>query len=236
MGIILALLFLYVELYFNLIPKIKQQTNGLQGPPGPQGIAGPQGKKGDTGLQGETGPQGEHGPQGPRGEDGIDGENGDTGPQGEQGDIGPQGPQPELLYSFTHFENTIDLVPDFGDLVRFANFVVQNLSPTLTCSYNEDSRRFMLTSPKKVQVEVVFGRSIITKDASVEYDIVAPGEILQYSTPGFVETSLSEYSNSMFAVALIEVDGTLEFGIRIRGSVNSPVFGVLGFLLIKQLN
>lgn len=54
-------------------------VNGIPGPVGPQGPAGPAGPKGDTGSSGAPGPEGPAGPEGPQG------------PQGPEGPEGPRG-------------------------------------------------------------------------------------------------------------------------------------------------
>lgn len=66
-----------------------QGLAGADGAPGPQGVqgpAGPQGAKGDTGATGATGGQG------PGGATGAQGPKGDPGAQGAAGAIGPPGP------------------------------------------------------------------------------------------------------------------------------------------------
>lgn len=66
-----------------------QNSDGVQGPPGPPG---PQGPPGPTGVAGPPGPQGESGVAGPPGESGAAGSQGVAGPAGMPGAAGVAGP------------------------------------------------------------------------------------------------------------------------------------------------
>ena len=134
----------------EIIARVKEEIELVQGPMGPQGEIGPQGPKGEKGEQGlegpmgpqgpvgEQGPQGEIGPQGPQGVQGEDGKVGPQGPKGEKGEQGPMGPAGK---DFDPKE--MEIVKERLESLEFRKYEISGLPEGSIVDYKEDEIRVM---------------------------------------------------------------------------------------------